>query len=246
MKRPRIAAVSFKAYFSIAQTNSYCRYLAQRIGDEAAVVNGEVQTAVFPSYIAIPSVMQEVENTPIMVGAQDVGDCPRGAFTGEVPAQDLREIGCTLVEIGHAERRNRYGETPEIVERKVNVAFSVGLVPLLCIGESEQIVPKKAAEKCVKQVVAAASETHKEIWLGYEPYWAIGAQTPAPASYVMEVCSLITEHLRDIVPQARLLYGGSAGPGLVKELGESVDGLFLGRFAHKPEQFLEVVREMSI
>lgn len=130
-----------------------------------------------------------------------------------------------------------------MVAKKVLAANRNEIVPLLCIGEPEKTTAEQATKLCVAQVRSALKyATPEEMWLGYEPYWAIGAAEPASAEYVSEVCRNIRDGLPDL-PSVTILYGGSAGPGLVTKLDDAIDGLFLGQFAHDPKAFLEVAKE---
>jgi triosephosphate isomerase len=143
----------------------------------------------------------------------------------------LAELGVSLVEIGHAERRALFGEDDGVVARKVRAAVDAGLTPLLCIGEQARTGPEEAAAVCLSQVRAAVAgdeELVRRLVLAYEPVWAIGADRPAAPDYVNAVAALIREGLGAACP---VIYGGSAGPGLLPQL-PAVDGLFLGRFAH--------------
>lgn len=241
-----IVAVSLKMYFGLERTRGYCRELAGKSRIVQAMSSGQVRAAVFPSFVAIPDVSQILEGTGILVGAQDVADHAIGPFTGEVSAQDLVDAGCSVVEIGHAERRTIYGETSTMIASKVRQAMAVRLIPLLCIGEAEISTPSQAAATCVAQVRdTVPAGTKSEFWLAYEPFWAIGASKPAPADYVSQVCEALRSSLASEFEDFSILYGGSAGPGLATTLRNSVDGLFLGRFAHDPEAFLSVVGEYN-
>lgn len=240
-----IAAFSTKAYFSTARTRQYCEVIAGAVHDRPSLAS-EAQLAVFPSFLAIPDAVRTLTGTGVRVGAQNVCELESGSRTGEVSIGDIRDAGCELVEIGHAERRTLYGETNEMIASKTRLTIAAGLIPLLCIGESERGTPEQVAELCLAQVAdATGGATDATIWLGYEPYWAIGAPQPAPPEYVREVCTLMREQLGKLLPNAAILYGGAAGPGVAATLGHSIDGLFLGRFAHDPNSFLSVIAELS-
>jgi triosephosphate isomerase len=154
----------------------------------------------------------------------------------------LAELGVALVELGHAERRSHFGEDDAVVGRKVRAAAAAGLAPLLCVGEQAQGSPAAAAEHCLRQVRAAVGPVGASpagLMLAYEPVWAIGAARPAPHDYVNQVAALLRARLGPGIP---VLYGGSAGPGLLPRL-TAVDGLFLGRFAHEPSHLGLVLDE---
>jgi triosephosphate isomerase (TIM) len=120
------------------------------------------------------------------------------------------------------------------------------LVPLLCVGELSRVSPAAAAQVVVDQVASAIPEgTGKRVLVAYEPIWAIGAAEPAPPAYIAEVCDAVRAALGERLGDFGIVYGGSAGPGLVAALGNSVDGLFLGRFAHDVSTVETVLDELS-
>lgn len=205
---------------------------------------GAVQSFVAPSFPVLESAQRIFSGTGVMVGAQNcsTGD---GALTGEVSAGLLAELDVGLVEIGHAERRSLFGEDDATIARKLAAAVAVGVTPLLCIGEPERSGVTDAVRFCRNQVesaLAGGAGTDAVI-LAYEPVWAIGASAPAPIDYVNDVVTQLRAQLSDDGEAGtRILYGGSAGPGLLPHL-EAVDGLFLGRFAHDPRNFGLVLDE---
>lgn len=239
-----LVAVSLKMYFDRARTLDYVEAVRRLAVSTAAVAAGDVRLAVLPDFLTIPAACETLSGSGALVGAQDLAPAERGAFTGEVSGVDLAALGCTAVEIGHAERRTIFAEDDAMVAAKTAAAVAAGLVPLLCVGEQTRATPRAAAETCVQQVGDALARAGSgEVWVAYEPYWAIGAAEPAPATYVREVCTLVREGLAGLDRETTLIYGGSAGPGLLSELGDAVDGLFLGRFAHDPDALAQVLAE---
>jgi triosephosphate isomerase len=189
----------------------------------------------------------------IEVGAQDLHWEDTGPFTGEVSGAELAEVGCTMVEVGHAERRSLFGETDEIVARKTLAALRNGLAPVLCIGEPERGAPEQAAALCIRQLESAlaparASAVGGRLLVAYEPVWAIGAAEPATPEHVTAVCRTLRDHLDgdESFPGARVIYGGSAGPGLLPRIAADVDGMFLGRFAHDPSAVRRILDEVTL
>lgn len=246
MNRKPIAAVSLKMYFSLDRTWEYCRVLADAGKTNQAIASGAVRTAIFPSFLAVPKAAEILAATPTAIGVQNIGELRQGPRTGEVSIVDARDMGCQLVELGHAERITIYGETAEMTAQKAALTLAEGMIPLICIGEPDRLSPSETANLCYEQAMSATGGgTEQEVWFGYEPYWAIGAPEPAPSDYVAEVCNQLREKFQGALPNNAILYGGSAGPGLAQQLGRSVDGLFLGRFAHDPENFLQVVDELA-
>lgn len=240
--RKPITAVSLKMYFERERTLDYVHAVASLVRNAPGLAD-EVTLAVLPDFLTMAAVAEPVAAAGMTLGAQNLAPEERGAFTGEVSGADLYALGARVVEIGHAERRTIFGESDAMVAQKVATATKLGLTPLLCIGEPTHTNPDDAAKLCVEQVHSALREAApNEIWLAYEPYWAIGAAKPAEPDYVSAVCDAIRDQLQD-VPGVSILYGGSAGTGLIQQLSESIDGLFLGRFAHDPKAFVAVAKE---
>lgn len=238
-----IVAVSLKMYFERARTLRYCEEVARIAATIPA--SADVQMAVYTDFLTIPAAAQRLAGSPVLLGAQDLAPEDRGALTGEVSGADLVDLGVRTVEVGHYERRTIFGEDEQMVAVKTRAALRNGMVPMLCVGEPERTDPARAAEACLRQVCSAVGQegTQAPVWIGYEPYWAIGAPQPAPVSYVQEVCQALRAEIAGLAPAASIVYGGSAGPGLLTELSPAVDGVFLGRFAHDSTALGQVVEE---
>jgi triosephosphate isomerase len=216
----------------------------------AAQEPADVEVVVLPGFPSLEAVAAAVAGTGIALGAQDVSAHSRGPFTGDVSASSLAQVGCRYVEIGHAERRRLYREDDALVGRKLARALTAGLIPLLCVGEPERMDGQAAARHCAGQVdramaAAPAQLASSPLVVAYEPVWAIGAGEPAPAGHIRAVCGALRSHLEDSQGgrPRRVVYGGTAGPGLLARLGQAVDGLFLGRSAHDPLAFGAVLQE---
>lgn len=245
--RRRIVAVGQKTYLGYAQTLAWLEAATESVRTYGSAVD----VVVFPVAPALPAAVELGRRSRIAVGAQDVSDRPPGAFTGELPAALLAEVGVTYVEIGHAERRYLFGETAELIARKVAVAVEHGLTPLVCVGEGRlgETTPIE-----VEDAVAQAGEQLSQVLdsmpaaspfvVAYEPVWAIGAEQPAPVDHVRTVAEALRSMLGGYL-EARVIYGGTAGPGLFAELSGAVDGLFLGRRAHDPAAFAQVLAEVA-
>ena len=238
-------AISLKMYFSHARTLNYCASVAELAVRDAGVARGTTELVVLPTFVSIPGALGLLAGTPVRVGAQDLCTDDAGAFTGEVSGAELAELGCSHVEVGHAERRRLFGEDEAMVTAKTGAAIRNGLVPILCVGEPTRVEPGPAADVCVRQTLAAleGGDLSARIVVAYEPHWAIGQPHPAPTGYVREVCERTRSALAGRLADFAILYGGSAGPGLLTELSSSVDGLFLGRFAHEPQAVQQVLDE---
>lgn len=172
-----------------------------------------------------------------------------GAFTGEITANELAEIGVMAPELGHAERRELFHETESITAAKAAAAVLAGLRPLICVGEKDQHSSTTAALITVEQLAASlVSVPAAPIIVAYEPVWAIGAEHPAPDRHISTVTRALRAALNDDPARAgsSVIYGGSAGPGLLTRLADAVDGVFLGRFAHDPDAFSRVLDEAAV
>jgi triosephosphate isomerase (TIM) len=211
----------------------------------------DTELIVIPSFLAIPAVIERARGTALGVGGQNLYAADAGAFTGEVSGAQLREVGCRFVEVGHAERARLFGETESDVSAKLAAAWRNGLCPILCIGEPGRGEPGAAAGWCADTLdrllsAAAADGIPGDIVVAYEPVWAIGRADAASVGHIAAVTAAMRARLRrHSLGDARIIYGGSAGPGLLTELGDAVDGLFLGRFAHDPTVLTGILRERS-
>lgn len=250
----RLVGVSTKMYFSAARTKQYVAdFLAELSSSspESSPLN-KVDVFIIPDHITLTSVISQVQESDprILVGAQDASHEDAGPYTGDISPAVLAEVGCNMVEVGHAERRRLFGETDGDTARKAAAAARNRLVPLVCIGERARgRVMSRAVGECATQVeaVMAAVPPAADVVLAYEPVWAIGAAEPAAADHVVAVATAIRglACVKAREGTTRILYGGSAGPGLFEKLKDGVDGLFLGRFGHDPTQFYKTIQEVA-
>ncbi|KAL8789210.1 MAG: hypothetical protein Q9213_001317 [Squamulea squamosa] len=165
----------------------------------------------------------------------------------------LKQLGCSIIELGHAERRAPpFYETDDVVAQKAKAAVRNNLIPLVCIGERNRSSVASesvgiAIRECSAQVKAIldAVPTDRELIFAYEPVWAIGATEPAPSFHILTVVGHLKRMVQEREGGVRWLYGGSAGPGIWGELKAGVDGLFLGRFAHEVENVEAILKEIA-
>jgi triosephosphate isomerase len=224
----------------------------------SALAAAGISTFVAPSFPVLESAVRILDGSGVLVAAQNAADS-LAVSTGEVEPRLLAELGVTIVELGHYERRSRFGETDAVVAAKVSAARAAGLTPLLCVGEWDRMSASSAADWCAAQIRAVLGDGVAPEGIGaggfgaggssgvglgglvvaYEPAWAIGAAEPASPDYVNEVLAGVRNLLGDSLV---VIYGGSAGPGLLPQLSEA-DGLFLGRFAHDASRFGAVLDE---
>jgi triosephosphate isomerase len=212
-----------------------------------AQVDPRIQPFVIPPFTAVREVKAMLAETRVKVGAQNMHWADEGAWTGEVSPVMLKDCGLDIVELGHSERREHFGETDATVGLKVAAAVRHGLIPLICIGETmAERQAGRATEVLERQVRAAlAGAGAAPVLLAYEPVWAIGANgIPATADYAdarqAEIIAVAQDVLGRRVP---CLYGGSVNPGNCAELiaCPHVDGLFIGRSAWAVEGYLDIL-----
>lgn len=261
--------ISLKMYFTPARTLEYLRALLAPENDIVRPQNrSKLLLALIPDFLTIYPCNEIIKNyesslpapsasipPPFLLGAQDCFWEPLGAYTGEVSPQSLNSMGVSIVELGHAERRSIFGETDEQTARKAAAACAHAMVPLVCIGEITSPGPVAseavglAVRECEVQVraVLTAIPADAPVIFAYEPVWAIGKPVPAGVDHIAAVVQGIKTVIGSRRGEVRILYGGSAGPGLWGPggLGKAVDGMFLGRFAHEVEGVRKVVREVE-
>ncbi|WP_341580005.1 triose-phosphate isomerase family protein [Microbacterium schleiferi] len=249
----KLVAVSLKMYFDHVRTLEWAREVRTRAASHPKLSDGLIDLVLLPDHASLAGVIQIFEGTPVRVGAQDLSWADSGAYTGDVSGVTLRQVGCTLAEIGHAERALHHGEDSVVAGAKLHAALRNGLQPLVCVGEAEQGNPVDAADQCLSQWDAMwervpeaerTSRPEADPVLAYEPVWSIGADAPAPAGHIIGVVNSLRSSGR-LQPGTRIIYGGSAGPKLVPSLASAVDGFFLGRRAHDPDALLAVVDALS-
>ena len=232
-------------------TLSEARDLTQGVVEKLAGVSG-VEVVLCPPFPYLLACRDLLGGSGIHLGAQNMHFEEKGAFTGEVAPPMLAEL-CEFVIIGHSERRQHFGETDAAIARKVQAALSVGLSPILCVGETlEQRCAGQAEAVVGAQLQAAleAVEAPGGLAIAYEPVWAIGtgvAATPDIAAHVMGgpilagLAVAFGEHAALEVP---LLYGGSVNPGNIEEFASvpAVHGALVGGASLKADDFAEIVR----
>ncbi|GAA1209140.1 triose-phosphate isomerase [Rhodoglobus aureus] len=239
---------SLKLYLDVDASVEWAEALKETARVHPLVISGHVRLFVLPSLPALSAVIDVLADSPIAVGAQDLFWEDRGAYTGGVSGADLARLGCTYVEVGHVERRRIFNEDDLTIRLKFAAALRNGLTPVLCVGEAEQIDAESAAQLCIAQLDSAMANTTglRDLVVAYEPEWAIGQAEPAPSAHVVSVIRKLRQHIDEIgLVDAAVVYGGSAKPGLLSALGNRVDGLFLGRFAHDPAAFASIIDEAA-
>lgn len=248
MPQNLILGISHKTYFGYAQTQKWCQQVAEIVRQLPEALSTQLQLFTFPAMPAVSVALECFNGTIMATGGQNICTAPPGAWTGETSATMLQEMGCRYVELGHAERRRYFGETTEILNQKIDMAIANHLTPVICIGENQRLSATDAAVYAIGQVQELLAHRSQHplppMIFAWEPQWAIGAAEPARHNDIRTVCNTLRQHLQHHYgQQLQVIYGGSAGPGLLSHLWPDVDGIFLGRFAHHPQDFSSILAE---
>jgi len=207
-----------------------------------------------PPFTHLAGVIESVDTDRIGVSAQNCAAEPKGAFTGEISAEMVKSTGAEYVILGHSERRRYYGETSEILNKKLALALENELTPIYCCGEPLNIREANEHKDYVKNqleetIFRLSAEDFKKIIIAYEPIWAIGTGKTATAEQAQEIHGFIRSAIaekfgREIADETSILYGGSCKPTNAKELfaNEDVDGGLIGGASLKPEDFLGIIK----
>ena len=228
------------------------RGLLQGIKEGAAEV-AAVELAVFPPFVYLGLVEQQLTGTAIAWGNQNLSEHASGAYTGEVAGPMLNDFHCAYVIVGHSERRTLYGESDEVVARKFAAARKVGIKPILCVGETleerDQGVTESVVERQLKAVLDLEGiEAFNDAVIAYEPVWAIGTGRTATPQQAQDVHAFIRAKLTAqnpaVAAKTRILYGGSmkaANSGELMAMAD-IDGGLIGGASLDAKDFLAIAR----
>lgn len=239
------------------------------VGDAVAMITSlkplvananQVEIVVAPSYTAIKSVADRLEGSNIHVAAQDISaEIKHGAHTGEVCGDMIRDAGCSHVIIGHSERRSMYGDTNQIVNRKVRAALNFGLTPIICVGETledrdagreQQVVATQLREalSALADVPGLTTGEMVRSIIAYEPVWAIGTGRTATPTQAQDMHRSIRQWILEnfdstTADSLRILYGGSVKPDNISDLMREadIDGALVGGASLEAESFAKLV-----
>jgi triosephosphate isomerase len=249
MRRPFIAG-----NWKMNMTNLEAEKFIMGLGDSYKNKNN-CEVAVCPPATALLSVKKLIDRYSIDVklGAQNMFYESSGAFTGEVSPGMIKELGAEYIIIGHSERRKYFGETNEIVNKKMSAAFKSGLKPIMCIGESLDIRESGRAEKFVlNQLIECLAGINEKnisgVTIAYEPIWAIGTGKTATSKDANDMCKAIRGRIgdlyyKDISEAVRIQYGGSVKPSNISELMSmtDIDGALVGGASIKVDDFISII-----
>lgn len=252
MRKPLIAA-NWKMHKNRGEAEEFCQQLKQsNIGEVCDVL-------ICPSFTCLEAVGRFASQAGWGLGAQNCYYEPKGAFTGEVSIDQLTDMQCTHVIIGHSERRQIFAESDLVIDKKLQAAIAAGLVPVFCVGETlEERRQGRALERLQEQFSAGTINLSAELDLNkfviaYEPIWAIGTGETASAQDAQEAIA----HLRSLAAlkwgqektdaSLRILYGGSVKPDNAQELGqqEDIDGALVGGASLEAGSFAKLIEEFA-
>jgi triosephosphate isomerase len=247
--RTKLIAANWKMNLPLPEAEALARELVKRLGD----VN-DAAIAVAPNFTVLIPVGAILAGSPIILAAQNVHAEPKGAFTGETSAAMLAAAGAKYAIVGHSERRTLFGETDDLVNRKLIAALSESILPIFCVGETLRERETGAAQDVVRRQVSEGlagieRETAGRIVIAYEPVWAIGTGVTASPEQAQEMHGLIrgiveTKYDKTIANSVKILYGGSVTPDNVDALMAmpDIDGALVGGASLTADSFERIVR----
>jgi len=218
---------------------------------------GEVDVIVGPPFLCLQKVAEHLNDSYIGVAAQDLHFEDQGAFTGECSGKQIKDAGADYVIVGHSERRQYFGESDEIVNKKIKAAFRNGLIPIVCVGETLDEREKGEVSPVIDRQLAVGlldlnPSDVSQLIIAYEPVWAIGTGKTATPEQVEDVHRLIRVSLSTTFGDqtggaVRILYGGSVKPSNSKELLAlpNVDGALVGGASLKASDFIEIIKSVN-
>jgi triosephosphate isomerase len=246
LSRGTLIAGNWKMHKTVPEAEQLIQALLPRVSS----LDG-VEIAICPPYTALAPMVDSARGSRVAVFAQNMHESEQGAFTGEVSASMLVDLGVAGVIVGHSERRAFFGETDSRLAQKLPAALAAGLVPILCVGESEAQRAAGETEAHVRaqleaDLAAIEPSRYAEVVIAYEPIWAIGTGRVATPEQAQEAVSFIRQVLAETSPagadEVRLLYGGSVTADNAKELLalDDVDGALVGGASLSAESFAAI------
>ncbi|MHB8694664.1 MAG: triose-phosphate isomerase [Solirubrobacteraceae bacterium] len=246
--RTTLIAGNWKMHKTVAEAEEFIQALLPRVVDAPE----SVDVAICPAFTALAAMVDSTRGSRVEVYAQNMHHASSGAFTGEVSAPMLTELGVHGVILGHSERRQLFGETDKALALKVPAALDAGLLPILCVGETEEERERGDTERKLRHQVQedlskVPTERLGEIVIAYEPIWAIGTGIVATAEQAQEavafVRALVADRSKEQSEITRILYGGSVKADNAKELLAlpDVDGALVGGASLEAASFAAII-----
>lgn len=247
--RKKIVAGNWKMNKTPSEAKALAAEIVLALGKESC----PVEVVLCPPAIDLQAVAETINGTEIGLGAQNMHHEPKGAFTGEISAQMLLDVGAGYAILGHSERRTYFKESDADVNAKTKAALANGIVPIVCVGETleerEQGLTDEVVARQVRESLAGLGADLAKVVVAYEPVWAIGTGKTATPAQAQEVHALIRRTLAEIsdgsiADEVRIQYGGSMKPENALELMSQpdIDGGLIGGAALKADSFLAIVK----
>ena len=251
MERIPLIAGNWKMNLSLDESVTLVRDIVEGMGGLE-----DVDVLVAPPYTALSTIKKAIGTSRIFLAGQNMSSELSGAYTGEVSGRMLQGVGCTHVILGHSERRSLYNETSEVIDLKVKTAVLLGLIPIVCIGETLEEREAGRTFDVIKEQLDVSLQNFKadELMrpsniLAYEPVWAIGTGKTATPDQAQEVHLFIRNWIEETfdtqtAQQVRILYGGSVKPENVSDLMSQpdIDGALVGGASLKGDSFVKLIR----
>ncbi len=250
MSRKKIIAGNWKLNMNQAETKKFLAALAPKLKIEDLQ---EIEVVICPTFTSLATAKESIKNSNITLAAQDVSQYQSGAYTGEISAAMLQEIGVSSVLVGHSERRETFKEDDTIINAKLKTALEAGLKVILCCGESEATRDAGKTDSWVTGQIESAlngvsAESLINIVIAYEPIWAIGTGKTCDCSEANRVIKLIRNKVASLAGQEqaqklRILYGGSVKASTIEEtVKESdIDGCLVGGASIKEDEISAII-----
>ncbi len=247
-RTPYIAG-NWKLWGTRAQAADYCERLLTLLPDST---RRRPEVGLCVPFTALETVSGALAGSGVIVAAQNMHQAEGGAYTGEISAPMLLEVGATAVVLGHSERRQLFGETDRALTEKVPAALEAGLQPILCVGETEEEreagdMERKLRHQVQEGLEQVADDRLADVVIAYEPIWAIGTGKVATPDQAQEATSfvraLVGDRSKDAAQRVRVLYGGSVKPDNAGEILEQadIDGALVGGASLDPDSFARIV-----
>jgi triosephosphate isomerase len=248
-ERKPLVAANWKMYKTVQEAVSFVKDLQKEVGCPE-----DREILIAPPFTALSAVREVTQRAGFSLASQNCHFEEQGSFTGEISVLMLRDVGCRYVIIGHSERRHIFGETDEMIQKKVAAVFRHGLTPVLCLGEKlEEREEEKTSEVVSRQLESALqglnAEQAEQLVVAYEPVWAIGTGRTATPDQAQEVHAFIRERYtslcnKTVANRLRILYGGSVKPDNVDALmGQAdIDGCLVGGASLQVDSFKRIVQ----
>ena len=265
--RRRLIAGNWKMYKTRAEAHAFAQALARELAGARAAGIGALDAAVCAPFTALPGLAEALAPCGVAAGAQNLHEAAEGAYTGEIAAGMLLELGVRCGIVGHSERRQYFGETDAAVAKKAVAALTAGLAPIACVGESLAEREAGQTEAVVRRQTGAILDavcpwiaegapvgalSARELVIAYEPVWAIGTGRSSSAADAQEVAGLIRRllvgRLGEAIGQAvRILYGGSVKPDNIADFAAQadIDGALVGGASLQPASYAGLLRNSA-